>query len=184
MIETFHVKIRFIVIFAEDSFCAANVSNQTTFLIFLMSIMSNIIKYCLIIFIIELFSVESAAQKRKVTKSKPKSVLVSNKKVSKASISFTEKTFDFGHIKQNDIVKHDFVFQNIGSKPLEILSCTASCGCTTPDYPFIPIGASEKSSINVTFNSKLKVGHQKPSITVVTNGEPTIVVIYMEGIVE
>ena len=68
MIETFHVKIRFNVIFAKDSLCAANVSNQTIFLIFLMSMMSNNIKYCLILFIIGIFSVQSIAQKRKLAK--------------------------------------------------------------------------------------------------------------------
>jgi hypothetical protein len=146
--------------------------------------MQNYIKYFLIVFFIGFIVFESSAQKRKLPKAAASSLLGSSKKNSKSSISFSENNFEFGHIKQGDFVKHDFVFRNKGIKPLEILSCTASCGCTTPDYPFIPIGVGESSFISVTFDSKHKVGHQKPSITVVTNGEPKITVIYLEGIVE
>ena len=35
-------------------------------------------------------------------------------------IQFEEMSYDFGKIKQGDVVKHDFVFKNTGKNPLEI----------------------------------------------------------------
>jgi hypothetical protein len=142
------------------------------------------IKYLFIAFIIGLVSTNGFAQKRKIPKTAAASMAGAMKKKPKSAISFTENNFEFGHIKQGDVVKHDFVFQNTGTKALEILSCTASCGCTSPDYPFIPIAPGEKSMVSVTFDSKHKAGHQKPAVTIVTNGDPKITVIYLEGFVE
>jgi hypothetical protein len=142
------------------------------------------IKYFFLGLFIGLVSNNSFAQKRKIPKAASASMIGVMKKTSKSAISFTENNFEFGHIKQGDVVKHEFMFENKGTKALEILSCTASCGCTTPDYPFIPIAPSEKSKITVTFDSKHKAGHQKPAVTIVTNGDPKITMIYLEGFVE
>ncbi len=142
------------------------------------------VKYILIFTLFSFCVNNCFAQKKKIPKNAAASMIGAMKKSSKSIISFTENNYEFGHIKQGDVIKHEFEFQNTGTKPLEILSCTASCGCTTPDYPFIPIAVGEKSKITVTFDSKHKAGHQKPAITIVTNGEPNISMIYLEGIVE
>src|SRR5262245_52080705 len=46
-------------------------------------------------------------------------------------ISFAKESFDFGKINSGDIVKHDFVFTNMGNAVLEITEVRPSCGCTT-----------------------------------------------------
>ena len=144
----------------------------------------KLIKSSLFCFVLIVFATTSVFAQKKLLKKVGTNLSEATQSRGVQTIAFEEETFQFGSIKQNDIVKHEFKFTNKGKKPLEILNCTASCGCTTPDYPFMPIAVGETAMITVTFNSTHKVGHQKPSVTVVTNGQPKVSKIYMEGIVE
>jgi Protein of unknown function (DUF1573) len=98
-------------------------------------------------------------------------------------ISFTETVHNFGEIKQGDTVKYDFEFTNTGTEELLILEAEASCGCTHPSYPFIPIAPGEKGKIGVLFNSAGKMGIQRPYVTVTTNAQPKIWKVNLEGVV-
>ncbi|NNE30228.1 MAG: DUF1573 domain-containing protein, partial [Saprospiraceae bacterium] len=60
----------------------------------------------------------------------------------------------------------------------------ASCGCTQPSYPFLPILPGEEGAIGVRFDSKGKLGKQKPVITVVTNADPKIYKLFLDGFVD
>lgn len=84
-------------------------------------------------------------------------------------ISFDNKVHEYGMIMQGDKVTHKFTFTNTGSADLVISDVSASCGCTKPSYPFIPIAPGEKGYIGVNFDSKGKLGRQQPSVTVVSN---------------
>jgi len=120
---------------------------------------------------------KETANNTKVKKEKPK------KKKKRAKISFEEKVFDFGDIRDGDIVKHDFKFKNIGNAPLNIKNVTASCGCTQPSFPFMPIEPGEEGVINVTFNSTGKINEQRPTVTVTTNGRPSTIKLNLTGMV-
>jgi Protein of unknown function (DUF1573) len=98
-------------------------------------------------------------------------------------ISFVETVHNFGEIKQGDTVKYDFEFTNTGTEELLILEAEASCGCTHPSYPFIPIAPGEKGKIGVIFNSAGKMGIQRPYVTVTTNALPKIWKVNLEGVV-
>ncbi len=107
------------------------------------------------------------------------------KKVKKrAKIKFNELVHKFGTIKTGDKVNHKFKFKNTGNAPLVIKNVDVSCGCTFPSYPFIPIKPGEEGVIDVTFDSEHKVGRQKPTVTVVTNGRPRTIKLNLEGFVE
>ena len=118
---------------------------------------------------------EAKPKPKKKKKSKPKK---------RAKINFEETVHKYGFIKQGDIVKHDFKFTNTGNAPLVIKNVDASCGCTFPSYPFIPIEPGKEGVIGVTFDSKGKIGPQKPTITVVTNGRPRTLKLNLDGYVE
>ena len=105
-------------------------------------------------------------------------------KKKRAKMKFSQTTHKFGTIKTGDKVKHQFKFKNLGDAPLVIKNVDVSCGCTFPSYPFLPIKPGESGEIEVTFDSKNKVGRQKPTITVVTNGRPRTTKLYLEGFVE
>ena len=105
------------------------------------------------------------------------------KKKPKPIISFENYVYEFGEITEGDIVKHDFFFTNTGNATLIVKNSTATCGCTVPSYPFIPIEPGEKGYIGVTYNSVGKSGKQTPVITVFSNATDPVVKIKMTGIV-
>ena len=46
-------------------------------------------------------------------------------------IQFAEIVYDFGKVSSGEVVKHSFVFTNIGTAKLEIKDVRPGCGCTT-----------------------------------------------------
>jgi hypothetical protein len=87
-------------------------------------------------------------------------------------ISFNETEFDFGKIKQGDVVEHIFTFTNTGKADLIIAEAKASCGCTVPDYPKdTPIIPGGSGKIKVTFDSNRKRGDITKTVTVICNTE-------------
>lgn len=107
------------------------------------------------------------------------------KKVRKrAKIKFDGLVHKFGTIKTGDKISHQFKFKNTGNAPLVIKNVDVSCGCTFPSYPFLPIQPGKEGAIDVTFDSEHKIGRQKPTITVVTNGRPRTIKLNLEGFVE
>ena len=95
----------------------------------------------------------------------------------KTKIEFDENKFDFGELKQGDIVHHTFSFTNAGSNPLIITNAVGSCGCTVPTYPKEPIAPGAKGTIEVQFNSAGKEGLQNKTVTVSTNTDPPTTVL-------
>lgn len=92
-------------------------------------------------------------------------------------------TYQFGEIKEGDIVQHSFKFKNGGQFPLIINNVTASCGCTIPEWPREPIAPNQESSIEVRFNSKGKPGQQVKTITVYANTQPAYSELRLQGVV-
>lgn len=68
-------------------------------------------------------------------------------------VSFKEKVYDFGKIKQGVPVNHDFEFSNVSDKPVVIESATASCGCTTPTWPQAPVAKGKTDKVKAGFNA-------------------------------
>ena len=88
-------------------------------------------------------------------------------------ITFAEKgIYDFGTLTEGDTVEHVFAFTNTGEFPLIVNNVTASCGCTTPEWPHEPVAPGAKSSVRVRFNSRGKSGEQNKTITIFANTEP------------
>jgi hypothetical protein len=74
-----------------------------------------------------------------------------------SDIRFDKETYDFGKIKQGEVVSYRFAFTNTGKAPLIISNATATCGCTVPAWPKTPVLPGDTASIAVTFNSTGKV---------------------------
>ena len=84
-------------------------------------------------------------------------------------ITFTENKYDFGTIKEGDVVKHTFKFKNTGNQPLLVSEVRVTCGCTTPDWTKTPVAPGENGFITAQFNSTGKPGQNHKVITVVSN---------------
>ncbi|SEG65684.1 DUF1573 domain-containing protein [Sphingobacterium lactis] len=99
-------------------------------------------------------------------------------------IEFKEEAFDFGKIKEGEVVKHVFTFTNTGEAPVILSQVTASCGCTTPSFTTTPVLPGKSGEIAVEFNSAGMVGQQQKIITVVSNSENNITTIQLKGTVD
>lgn len=119
-------------------------------------------------------------------KQRPKSVKKQKASAQKpmSIIKFDKPIFDFGEITEGDIIDHDFHFENTGNAPLQILEADATCGCATPEIPFLDIAPGQKSKIHVTYNSVNKEGYETPSITIKTNGAPTYYKLKLQGTIK
>jgi hypothetical protein len=96
---------------------------------------------------------------------------------------FVEETHDFGNIKEGPQGQVDFVFTNTGKEPLIIQNCSASCGCTTPDWSKDPIMPGQKGKITVKYNTEGRVGTFNKTIYIASNakGDKERYEIYIKG---
>ena len=60
-------------------------------------------------------------------------------------MTFEEVAYNFGTVKEGDIVNHTFDFVNTGNVPLLITNAKSTCGCTVPDWPKEAIAPGQKS---------------------------------------
>lgn len=97
-----------------------------------------------------------------------------------AVMIFDKLEYNFGTIKQGDVVSYDYKFKNIGKEPLIINNATASCGCTVADYTKEPLKPNATSSIKVTFDSKGKLNMQDKTITITDNTDK-LIILHMKG---
>jgi hypothetical protein len=76
-----------------------------------------------------------------------------NTEESSARIQFSETSFDFGSMYQNEEVTHLFTFRNVGNSVLKIEKVKSSCGCTAalPEKKELPPGG--ETTVKVTFRS-------------------------------
>ena len=93
------------------------------------------------------------------------------------------ESINFGEIIQGEKVELEFKIKNTGNGDLIITNAKASCGCTQLKYPKEVIKQGNVESINVTFDSKNKIGVQKKNITLITNATPSIKILTIEGMV-
>jgi len=90
-------------------------------------------------------------------------------KVAGPQIQFEEMKYDFGSVKQGDVVDHTFKFKNVGTQPLVISNIGVSCGCTTPEWTKDPVMPGKSGTISAKFNSTGKMGMQNKVLTVESN---------------
>ncbi len=121
-------------------------------------------KNCVITLLI-LLSVSACTSKRKIEFDQKKPL----GKTDAPKIVFDEPKYDFGEIKEGDVVSHTYTFKNEGTLPLEILAVNVSCGCTVAEKPEKPVGVGQKGQIKVTFNSSGKAGVNTKNVIVLSN---------------
>lgn len=82
----------------------------------------------------------------------------------KGTAQFVDTVFDFGNIKDGDIVQHTFKFKNTGKGPLTVAKVEASCGCTTPEWTKEVIPPGGEGKVVATFDSKGRGGVDNPLV--------------------
>lgn len=101
-----------------------------------------------------------------------------------APIKFTEETFDFGNVvEENGPVSHEFTFTNTSTRPIQILAVKPSCGCTTPGWTKEPIMPGKTGSIKAQFDPKGRPGFFNKSLTVTTDFDNQPIIFQIKGTV-
>ncbi|MFY0593768.1 DUF1573 domain-containing protein [Roseivirga sp.] len=101
-----------------------------------------------------------------------------------AAFKWDNTIYNFGTIKQGEVVNYTFKFTNNGTEDLQIQSTSASCGCTVPQHTKEPIPPGGTGQIVVRYDSKGKSGQQSPVITVVANTSPRQSRLSLRGFVQ
>jgi len=69
-------------------------------------------------------------------------------------VVFKEKEWNFGQIKQGEVVTHEFIFRNEGTAPLKISRVTTSCGCTAALVSANELAPGQEGRLKATFDSR------------------------------
>ncbi|MDX2134303.1 MAG: DUF1573 domain-containing protein [Saprospiraceae bacterium] len=97
------------------------------------------------------------------------------------TIQYEKDRYDFGTVKEGEVVKYAFKFTNTGKEPLLISNAKGSCGCTVPTWPKEPVAPGASGELVVEFNTKGKPGRQSKRVTVTANTVPTETFIEVAG---
>ncbi len=62
--------------------------------------------------------------------------------------------FDFGKVRQGEVLRHTFTLRNDSSKVLNIKDINTSCGCTASKISKKKLAPKESTTIEVVFNTK------------------------------
>jgi hypothetical protein len=84
-------------------------------------------------------------------------------------IQFAEIVYDFGKVSSGEVVKHTFVFTNIGTATLAIKDVRPGCGCTTAGTWDKEVEPGKTGSIPLQFNSANFGGTVMKQATVTCN---------------
>lgn len=98
-------------------------------------------------------------------------------------ITFEKTTHDFGRILEGEKITTVFRFKNTGGSDLIISNVNASCGCTVPYFSKTPIKPGNQGEISVEFDSNRRSGAQAKSVSVLTNAQPSTVVLTVRAMI-
>lgn len=97
-------------------------------------------------------------------------------------IQFEKTTHDFGAIKEEGgPKKYKFTFTNKGNSPIIISAVNASCGCTTPGWSKEPVMPGQTGYVEAEYNPQGRPGSFNKSLTVTSNANPSVSVLYIKG---
>ncbi|MFA8300577.1 MAG: DUF1573 domain-containing protein [Hyphomicrobiales bacterium] len=104
-------------------------------------------------------------------------------KYSSSKVFFKEKIYDFGEIKNFEVVNHLFEYKNIGIEDLKILKIRPSCGCIKVNHKNKIIKPNESGNIIINF-TPVDYGYFNKGIEIKTNSKHTLIIyISIKGFV-
>ena len=80
-------------------------------------------------------------------------------------------SWDFGQVKQNQVLEHGFTLKNNTDKALNITGHNTSCGCTVSEIAKKTLEPGESAEVKVQFNSKGYKGKVQQFVYVNTDNQ-------------
>ena len=105
-------------------------------------------------------------------------------------------THNFGEVPEGPLAEWDFIFRNVGKKPIIITEAHGSCGCTVPTWPKDTImpakkrffglvkGKSKKYKIHVTYNTNGRQGAIMKEVIITSNAKQQPMTLHIRGFVK
>jgi hypothetical protein len=87
----------------------------------------------------------------------------------KARAVFRETAFDFGKVKQGEVLTHEFVFRNAGDKALVVDRVETSCGCTAALASADEVAPGKEGRIKVSMDTHGYAGPMRRYVYVLSN---------------
>ncbi len=81
-------------------------------------------------------------------------------------IKFETPMYDFGRVQSGSLVKHTYVFTNVGDEALEIKGVQPQCGCTAANDWTKRVEPGQSGTISIQFNSANYNGGVLKNVTV------------------
>ena len=102
-----------------------------------------------------------------------------------AALQFDHLSHVFGPVPSGTVVMKEYHCRNMGAAPVKIDRVITACpSCITIDYPQEPIPPGEVRTVTVRFDTKGKQGRFERLVSVVLEGDPIPVTLYLNGDVQ
>ena len=86
--------------------------------------------------------------------------------------------FDFGKVKQGEVLKHTFIFRNNEAETIHIKEVNTSCACTSTKVDVKTVEPGREVPIEITFDTKGYSGVKKRQLFVHTDSKKNPLVIF------
>lgn len=101
------------------------------------------------------------------------------------TLEVAEVSWDFGSVRQGEVVAHAFPIRNTGALPLEIRSIRSTCGCTVALSSAKILDSGERSTVDAWFDTKGLAGARVKEIELETNDpQHPVVTLRIKGTVQ
>lgn len=99
-----------------------------------------------------------------------------------AEIQFDTIAHDFGLIPQGEKREYDFVFHNIGSKPLIIQQVNPTCGCISEHHSVRPVMPGRSGKVTAIYDdAHAHPGHFHKGLGIHSNGKTGFIMLTVDG---
>jgi hypothetical protein len=95
-----------------------------------------------------------------------------------AEIKKDPNFYDFGTVKEGDVLKHSFMLKNEEEVPVTIKEVNTSCACTTPKVDTKVIEPCKAVPVEISFNTKGYAGLRKRQLFIHTDSRKNPLVIF------
>jgi len=82
---------------------------------------------------------------------------------------FEQEMYNFGDIKEGDVIGKFIRFRNDGTSPLVLSKVIANCGCIDVKYPDKPVKPGETGKLEVIFDTNGFYGRQVKFLKIFSN---------------
>jgi hypothetical protein len=86
--------------------------------------------------------------------------------------------YDFGTVKEGDVIKHTFILKNNEDVKIKIKEVNTSCACTTPKLGAWELEPGKETPVEISFDTKGYPGIRKRQLFIHTDSKKNALTIF------